>query len=69
MAWKLFERMVQNTHLLQGFDDGLDSELDTIGVKLETGVVCGHCGISMETQDFRIFRCPLCDREFIQENS
>jgi len=69
MAWKLFERMVQNNHIIRGIDEDFDIGSHIPGMRIESGVLCGHCRINMETDDYRHFKCPLCEREFLQENS
>jgi hypothetical protein len=46
------------------FDDGLDSELDTIGIILDNPVICGKCMKPMTKVDATLFSCPTCDAIF-----
>ena len=48
-------------------NDGLDSAMDTIGVVLDSSVVCGKCNIQMESNDKVRYTCPTCEAKFVQE--
>ncbi len=48
-----------------GFDDGLDPTLDTIGVKLDKVVICGVCGSKVEARDKNTFFCSKCGKEYV----
>ena len=48
-------------------NEGLDSEMDHIGVRLDSTILCGVCRVAMESKDGKRYICPVCRAEFNQE--
>ena len=48
----------------ENFNDGLDSDLDTIGTILDSPVICGNCLIEMKLSQNQTYHCPNCSSTF-----